>query len=409
MEAAPPFQVVSGQRQLAAIMFTDAVGYSAQMNEQELATLNRLERDAAAMRRTADSHGGLVLKSTGDGLLIQFSSAVEAVATALEIQRYFHSRTEAGVSTSTLRHRIGIHLGDVFVGNGDAMGDGVNIAARLVTEAPPGGIAISQMVHDVVKNKMPLHLVRLGPRRLKNIKEPVTVYRVLLEEAAAPTPVAAAVTSSASPAPAAARRTGSRTPRLVLTLLLVLAVAGAAHYLLQQHLAHEEELGQSQSDQAALGKLLKKSGGTETAAPAAPAESHDFAALTSRVPAGLKPTDETLATVQAAERSQEALLAWLPGALARYTKDRPLPVASLGDAGFAGATVFTDANQFLYFAEGGAFRRRSWAELKEPVQAAIIVSALRNASPAANREVWRGAAAFAYLHGRTEMVPALQR
>ena len=402
----PPFQVVSGQRQLAVIMFTDAVGYSAQMNEQELATLNRLERDAAAMRRMAESRGGLVLKSTGDGLLIQFSSAVDAVSCALEIQRYFHSRTESGVSTSSMRHRIGIHLGDVFVGNGDAMGDGVNIAARLVTESLPGGIAISQTVHDVVKNKMPLHLMRLGPRRLKNIKEPLGVYRVLLEEPAAPVPVAVA----ASAAPLPVQRTSSRTPRLVLTIVLVLAVAGAAHYLLKQHLAHEEELGQSQSDQAALGKLLKKTGETDQATPvAAPAAHHDFIALTSAVPAGLKPTQETLALVQEAERSQETLLAWLPDGLARYNKDRPLPVAGLGDAGFQGATVFTDANHFLYFAEGGAFRRRSWAELKEPVQAAIIVSALRNASPAAGPELWRGAAAYAYLHGRPEMAAALAR
>src|SRR5205085_12299528 len=120
MDATPPFPVVTGQRQLTVIMFTDAVGYSAQMHAEEVATLNRIERDSQLIRDSVGLHGGNVLKSTGDGLLIQFASAVEALRCALEVQTKFAERN--ATSATQLRHRIGIHLGDVFVGNNDVMG-----------------------------------------------------------------------------------------------------------------------------------------------------------------------------------------------------------------------------------------------------------------------------------------------
>lgn len=403
METAPPFQVVTGQRQLAVIMFTDAVGYSAQMHEQEIATLNRLERDVAAMRRIAESHSGLVLKSTGDGLLIQFTSAVEAVASALEIQRYFQSRTDSGVSTSTLRHRIGVHLGDVFVGNGDAMGDGVNIAARLVNEAQPGGIVISHMVYDVVKNKLPLHVQRVGPQKLKNITEPVILYKVLLDAPAAsasnPTPVTAPAASAAAPEPK--RGAG----RAVLLLAMGLAAVAAVRFGLQQHFAHEEELIQRESAHATLGKLLQNSTAGNPPAPAdgTPA-GFDFAALTTHAPA-----ESTAAARPAAEKSAAVLLAWLPAGLERYTRDRPLLVRGIGDPAFQGTTLFTDANRQLFFNEGGASRRRNWSELKEPVQAAIIVRVLLDAPASLPPGVREGAEAYAYLHGQPEMLTALRR
>jgi class 3 adenylate cyclase len=411
METQPPFQVVSGQRQLAVIMFTDAVGFSAQMHEQEVATLNRIERDSEAMRRIAISHDGTVLKSTGDGLLIQFASAVQAVASALEIQEHFRTRHAAGVTTSTLRHRVAVHLGDVFVGQGDVMGDGVNIAARLVGEALPGGIAISQTVYDVVKNKMPLNVLRLGPQRLKNIKEPIHVYRVLLDEAAAPQPPGG-IPANPAPAPAptgpeaAASGTQFRFRRLAIVLLLVAAIVGAAHFLTQQYLAHEARLEENQSAQAALGALLKQAPAEAGAAPAQEA-ALDFAALATRTAAARNPTPETLPIIQAAERSVVALLAWLPVELARYTRDRPLTVPALGPG--AAATIYLDAGGQLYFAEGGASRRRAWDDIPAATQAAIIVAALRNAAPPANREVQQGADAFAYLHGLPEMPAARRR
>jgi class 3 adenylate cyclase len=411
MEAAPPFPVVTGQRQLAAIMFTDVVGYSAQMHDAELATLNRVERDLAAMRRTVEHRAGSVMKMTGDGLLIQFTSAVEAVACALEIQRTFQSRLDAGVISSPLRHRIGIHVGDVFVTGDDVMGDGVNIAARLVAVAPPGGIVISQMVFEMVKNKLPLHTVRLGAQQLKNIKAAVNAYKVLLDDpalgAASPAPPG---TPAAAPIPApvpAASGGASRLQKVGALILLVAGLAVAGNYFFRQYLAHEEELAASQTAQAALSARLKKSDEAKSAPiPAAPA-AEDFAALTTTTPARLQPSAPP-ATIASATASADLLLVWLTSELARYTKDRPLMVTGLGDPAFAGARIFTGANQELYFAEGGAFRRRLWAELKEPVQAAIIVSVLRQASPPAGPELLRGAEAFAYLHGQPQMIPALR-
>lgn len=408
MKASPPFPVVTGQRQLAAIMFTDAVGFSAQMHEEELATLNRVERDLAAIRRIVEDRSGAVLKMTGDGLLIQFASAVEAVASALEIQRHFHTREQVGVTRSTLRHRVGIHLGDVFVTPDDVMGDGVNIAARLVAVAPPDGIVISETVFNVVKNKLTLHTVPLGPQRLKNIKSPITAYKVLLDApalmAASPAP-RSAIEPSVMTAPAAAE--SSRVRKIAVLLLLLGGLVAAGNYFWRQYLAHEKELEQSQSAQAELGARLKTPDPAVVLKQMPPGATEDFAALASAVPALRPATDADAATIKSATASVDLLFVWLTGELTRYTRDRPLVVSGLGDPEFQGARIFTDASHDLYFAEGGAFRRRTWAELKEPVQAAIIVSALRQASPPAGAELRRGGEAFAYLHGQPLMIPAL--
>lgn len=415
METQPPFPIVTGQRQLAVIMFTDAVGYSARMHEQEVATLNRLERDTGLMRRLIEAHAGIVIKSTGDGLMIQFASAVHAITCALEIQRELAARTAAGVTSNPLRHRIGVHLGDVFANAGDLMGDGVNIAARLVGEAPPGGIVISQTVFDVVKNKLPLHTVRQGPQQLKNIKDPVVIYRIMLDEpkvapAAAfqPAPVASPAPVLAPPAPETPAPAPSSL-RPVLVLGLVLGLAGAAWFLLKEYSAHEEELDKSQSAQAKLGALIKESSVEIPAAAPDPAPEHDFRALTTRVPARSLPAADQPASVRAAEQALGPLRTWLLDALSRHTRNRPLVVPGLGNPAFQEITLFTDEQQAVYFVEGGAFRRREWTELKEPIQAAIIVQAILASPVPVPPEARRGAEAFAYLHGLPEMLTALPR
>lgn len=396
-------------------MFTDAVGYSARMHEQEVATLNRLERDTALMRRLVEAHAGTVVKSTGDGLMIQFVSAVQAIACALEIQRELASRATTGVTSNPLQHRIGVHLGDVFANAGDLMGDGVNIAARLVGEAPAGGILISQTVFDVVKNKLPLHTVRLGPQQLKNIKEPVITYRIVIEDPkvaiapAPPVPVAAPTPEFSPPIPDPPAP-APRSMRTVLVLGVGLGLVGAGWYLLREHSAHEEELGKSQSAQAALGELLKQSStGIVPNDTLRPAPEHDFRALATRSPARAIPAADQPPSVRAAELALEPLLSWLPGALSRYTQDRPLAVPGLRNSSFQGVTLFTDSNRALYFAEGGAYRRREWSELKEPVQAAIILKTILDSPVSVPAEVRRGAEAFAYLHGLPEMLTDLRR
>lgn len=412
METTPPFPIVSGQRQLSVIMFTDAVGYSARMHAQEVATLNRVERDAEIMRRIIESQSGTVLKSTGDGLLIQFTSAVQAVACAQEIQRLFSTPTDPGDSRLVLRYRIGIHLGDVFVGNGDAMGDGVNIAARLVGLAPPGGILISQTVYDVVKNKLPLQVLRVGPQQLKNIKEPVTLYRVLLEEKRRPTGPTPTVPNTPAPAQAPAAPAAARHYRRWLLVAVAVAVlAFTAQLLLREYRSHQEELRRSQSAQAAFGDQLKQAGAAtpgSTGDAVTPAPAHDFAALVTRKPAANDISAETAGLRLAAEQGVERLFQWLAEDLPHYTRERPLPVAGLGDPGFAGARIFLDQDGKLTFAEGNAYRRREWDDLRPSVQGAIIVSALRESARSVPSDVRNGAAAFAYLRGLPEMAAALQ-
>jgi|GEM_PF-978329 len=165
------------QSNLAAIVFTDIVGFSRLMSENESNALPRTRAELARLRELCEKHNGKVLKSTGDGLLMHFTSAVKAVACALEIQ----ASRPVPEGEQPLRHRIGIHLGDVYLEDGDVMGDGVNIAARLQTQADPGGICISKTVYDVVKNRLAIQATFLGPRELKNITEAVPIYKILIE------------------------------------------------------------------------------------------------------------------------------------------------------------------------------------------------------------------------------------
>ncbi|MDX1682279.1 MAG: adenylate/guanylate cyclase domain-containing protein, partial [Phycisphaeraceae bacterium] len=149
-------------------------------NEDEDRTLALVRRDLNFMQRVSEEYDGKVLKSTGDGLLISFNSAVQAVRAGMKFQASINELAKKLPPDKVLEHRIGIHLGDVFLGEDDVFGDGVNIAARLQTQAEPGGICVSQTVYDVVKNRLSLKATYLGPRELKNIREAVPVYQILL-------------------------------------------------------------------------------------------------------------------------------------------------------------------------------------------------------------------------------------
>lgn len=150
------------------------------MSVNEDHTLDLIRRDLKLMKRVCENYEGRVLKSTGDGLLMHFISAVKAVECAIEIQREITQVATSLALEDTLKHRIGIHLADIFISETDVMGNGVNIAARLQAEADPGGICISQTVYDVVKAGLQLETQYLGPRELKNIREVVPAYKILL-------------------------------------------------------------------------------------------------------------------------------------------------------------------------------------------------------------------------------------
>ncbi|MEM9485204.1 MAG: adenylate/guanylate cyclase domain-containing protein [Cyanobacteria bacterium P01_F01_bin.116] len=162
------------QRVLAAIVVTDAVGFSAQMSADEERALATINRDLKQISSLCNVFKGQVLKSTGDGLLMCFFSAAQAVACALNIQKKLRS----GQTRESFDHRIGIHLGDVYINDTDVMGNGVNIAARLESFAAPGEICVSQVVYDVVKSRLDLDAKFLGPLNLKNIQEQVPAYQL---------------------------------------------------------------------------------------------------------------------------------------------------------------------------------------------------------------------------------------
>ena len=162
-------------------MFTDVVGFSRRAGEDEDRTLRMTARDLKIIGEFVARHEGRVIKSTGDGCLAFFASGVQAVACAQGIQHHFAELAQTLPSRDLLQHRIGIHLGDVYLKGNDVMGDGVNIAARLESEAPPGGICISQALYEIAKSRLSLKTVHLGAKQLKNIKESVQVYQVLID------------------------------------------------------------------------------------------------------------------------------------------------------------------------------------------------------------------------------------
>ncbi len=172
------FKDDSGKRALATIVFTDVVNFSERMNKDEDGTLKLLSKDLAWMTDLTEKRQGRVIKSTGDGLMIYFDSAVEAVAWSLDIQNIKSRQLSENQPGEHLQHRIGIHIGDVFFKDSDLMGDGVNIASRLEGIAQPGGICISQIVYDTVKNKLPLNAKFLGLQKLKNLDEKIPVHHI---------------------------------------------------------------------------------------------------------------------------------------------------------------------------------------------------------------------------------------
>ena len=177
-------------RRLAAIMATDAVGYSRLMGDDEAATLRTLADYRKVMAETIELHRGRVIDAPGDAMLAEFASPVEAVRSASEIQRELGVRNGHLADHRRMDTRVGINLGDVIHKDGALYGDGVNVAARLEALAEPGGICISRSVRDQVRDKMDVTLEDLGEHEVKNIARPLRAFRVSLEGAgrtAAPT------------------------------------------------------------------------------------------------------------------------------------------------------------------------------------------------------------------------------
>src|ERR1700738_3911259 len=205
---------MASTRRLTAILAADVAGYSRLMGADEEGTHERLK---AHLEELVDpkikEHRGRIVKNTGDGMLAEFPSVVDAVRCAAEVQRGMIDREPEVPDERRIRFRIGINLGDVIVERDDIYGDGVNIAARLEALAEPGGVCISRVVRDQIRDKLPYPFEDRGEQSVKNIARPVRVY-VLRPEAVAD-PLAARV-------PIVSPR---RRPRVVVAIATATAAA----------------------------------------------------------------------------------------------------------------------------------------------------------------------------------------
>jgi TolB-like protein/class 3 adenylate cyclase/Tfp pilus assembly protein PilF len=165
-------------RKLAAIMFTDMVGYSALTQKNEALALELLEEHRQLVRPLFSKHNGKEIETAGDSFFVEFASALDATRCAIQIQQMLFHRNSTTQPERQIRLRIGLHLGDVVHRGRHVQGDGVNIAARIEPCAEAGGICVSEDVARQVENKIELRLIRLGKRELKNIQLPVAIYRI---------------------------------------------------------------------------------------------------------------------------------------------------------------------------------------------------------------------------------------
>src|SRR6202048_2562326 len=179
------------QRRLAAILAADVVGYSRLVGVDEEGTLKRLR---VLRREVVDpmikEHRGRIVRITGDGILVEFASVVDAVRCAVDTQREMGLRNAEAPVDRRIEFRIGINLGDIMNDGKDIYGDGVNVAARLEALAPAGGICVSRVVRDQVRDKLNFAFDDRGEQQVKNIARPVRVYALLPEAVAELPPIA---------------------------------------------------------------------------------------------------------------------------------------------------------------------------------------------------------------------------
>ncbi len=209
------------KRKIAAILAADIAGYSRLVAEDEEETLRRLAVYRGVFEDFVSRAGGRIFNTAGDGFLAEFPSAVDAVRCAIDIQESIRNRNAAYPASRQMAFRMGLTIGDVVDRDGDLLGDGVNIAARLQTLADPGRICISKSVYDSVANKLSVQFTDLGPQQVKNIPNPVHVFSVATGEAPTPPKPAASATRNKS-------QTFGPFPSLVAIIAAVVAGGGVA-------------------------------------------------------------------------------------------------------------------------------------------------------------------------------------
>jgi hypothetical protein len=395
------------------------------MHTDEVGTLKLLQRDFAEMRRLCAEHEGSVLKTTGDGLLLTFTSAVQAVACALAMQRQFAAEAKDPAAGDVLQHRIGIHLGDVLVQDKDVMGDGVNIAARLQSEAEPGGICISQTVYDVVKNKIEMQAVSLGARELKNIAQAMPVYRLLLE--------AHGLDPSGKAVPLRVEGKSKASRRIWAIAVCAAAVAAIAAFVILGHKAGPKgPVAAEPTAPVASPALVPAALPTETKK----AEEPDIASDLSEDYGRRKDTFHELHALYLDKydfnglvlalrdkgespsappelklmlRSAEQLVrlrSWLESALRRSSMQHPLVASDLSGDASKDASVYLAADQRIVFMETGKPVTLDWSDIKPPLMGAIIMGAMHETKENRHPPVL-AALTFARLYSLPQMTRAL--
>lgn len=169
-----------GQRRLAAIMFTDMVGYTALGQRNESLSLALVDEQRKVIRPILTRHGGREVKTIGDAFLVEFPNAVDAVRCAYDIQRAIREFNFALESEKRIHIRVGVHVGEIVESQGDLVGDAVNVASRIEPIAPDGGVCITHRTYDLVRGKLDLQFMSLGRKVLKNVAEPMEIYRIVM-------------------------------------------------------------------------------------------------------------------------------------------------------------------------------------------------------------------------------------
>ena len=216
------------KRKIAAIFAADVAGYSRLVAEDEEETLRRLASYRAVMNDFIARAGGRIFNTAGDAVLAEFSSAVEAVRCAIDIQESLRTRNMAYPASRQMNFRIGITVGDVVERDGDLLGDGVNIAARLEGIAPVGGICISRTVHEQVANKLSVQFADIGEQQVKNIPTPVHAFKIEMR----PDDGSIATAPAKAPVKAETKRAPWIVPAGIAAAAAVAIVVAAGAYLM---------------------------------------------------------------------------------------------------------------------------------------------------------------------------------
>jgi adenylate cyclase len=221
------------ERRLAAILAADVVGYSRLMGEDEVGTLDRLKAHRSQLvDPKIREHRGRIVKTTGDGILVEFASVVDAVSCAVQVQRGMVDRNASTPENKRILWRVGINLGDVIIDGEDIHGDGVNVAARLEALADPGGICVSRTVRNQVRDKLPYSFDDMGEQSVKNIARPVRAD-AMSAAAVAATPLVAVAASPPTPR----RRITTRHAVIAASLVMVVGGIGLGAWWTWPHTA----------------------------------------------------------------------------------------------------------------------------------------------------------------------------